>query len=47
MKKSVEMMGITHEWKVARSPVCLGAESGGKSSGSEVCRLGLGPRPSG
>ena len=32
MKRSVEMMGISHEKKVGKSPVCLGAESGGKRS---------------
>lgn len=36
MKRSVEMMGISHEKKVGKSPVCLGAESGGKTTGSEV-----------
>lgn len=47
MKRSVEMMGVSHERKVGKSPVCLGAESGGKTTGSEVCRLALGPSPAG
>lgn len=47
MKRSVEMMGISHERKVGKSPVGLGAESGGKTTGSEACRLALGPSPAG
>lgn len=45
MKRSVEMMGISHEKKVGKSPVCLGAESGGKTTGPEVRKLALGPSP--